>query len=141
MDTWKLQKLVYYSQAWHLAWDGEPIFTERIEAWADGPVCRELYDRHRGSFTVDSWRWGDPGNLSDSEHRTVRIVVDAYSRLSGRQLSRLTHEEAPWSDARAGLSPGVRSNIEITRDAMKRYYSSLDADEDTDPVDELPSLD
>jgi hypothetical protein len=39
MTTWKLQKLVYYSQAWHLVWDGEPLFTERIEAWA-GTRCR-----------------------------------------------------------------------------------------------------
>ncbi len=40
MTTWKLQKLVYYSKAWHLVWEGEPLFPEHIEAWANGPVVR-----------------------------------------------------------------------------------------------------
>ncbi len=33
MSSMKLQKLVYYSQAWHLVWDDEPLFPERIQAW------------------------------------------------------------------------------------------------------------
>ncbi len=33
MTAMKLQKLVYYSQAWGLVWDEEPLFPERIEAW------------------------------------------------------------------------------------------------------------
>jgi hypothetical protein len=32
----KLQKLVYYSQAWSLVWDEEPLFSERVEAWRMG---------------------------------------------------------------------------------------------------------
>lgn len=38
MTSMKLQKLVYYCQAWHLAWSDEPLFRESIEAWANGPV-------------------------------------------------------------------------------------------------------
>ena len=26
VTTWKLQKLVYYCQAWSLVWDDEPLF-------------------------------------------------------------------------------------------------------------------
>ena len=37
MTAMKLQKLVYYSQAWSLVWDDKPLFRERIEAWANGP--------------------------------------------------------------------------------------------------------
>lgn len=44
MSVWKLQKLCYYSQAWHLAWTGNPIFEEDFEAWANGPVCPEFID-------------------------------------------------------------------------------------------------
>jgi uncharacterized phage-associated protein len=50
VTTWKLQKLVYYSQAWSLVWDERPLFQERIEAWANGPVCPDLYQVHRGAF-------------------------------------------------------------------------------------------
>ena len=44
----KLQKLVYYSQAWSLVWDDRPLFKDRIEAWANGPVIPNLYRAHRG---------------------------------------------------------------------------------------------
>ena len=33
MTTWKLQKLVYYAQAWSLVWDDDALFDEEIEAW------------------------------------------------------------------------------------------------------------
>ena len=42
MTAMKLQKLVYYCQAWHLVWDEECLFPERIEAWANGPVVRAI---------------------------------------------------------------------------------------------------
>ena len=29
LSTWKLQKLCYYSQAWSLVWDDEPLFSYR----------------------------------------------------------------------------------------------------------------
>src|SRR5665213_2316970 len=45
IDTFKLQKLVYYCQAWHLVWDGVPLFKARIEAWANGPVVPKLYQQ------------------------------------------------------------------------------------------------
>ena len=47
MSPMKLQKLVYYSQCWSLAWDDKPLFNNRIEAWANGPVVRDLYTFHR----------------------------------------------------------------------------------------------
>ena len=46
LTAMKLQKLVYYAEAWNLAWDGEPLFSENFEAWANGPVVPELYQRH-----------------------------------------------------------------------------------------------
>jgi len=53
MTTMKLQKLVYYCQAWSLAWDGVPLFDEDFQAWANGPVCPELFATHRGRFWLN----------------------------------------------------------------------------------------
>lgn len=52
ISTLKLHKLLYYCQAWHLVWDGEVMFDARIEAWANGPAIPELWELHRGTFTV-----------------------------------------------------------------------------------------
>lgn len=132
MTAMKLQKLVYYSQAWHLVWDEVPLFSERIEAWDNGPVVPDLYRRHRQrwdlgrSETLD----GDPAKLTDSERETVDIVLNAYGGKPAHWLSELTHREAPWKDARrtAGLNDGERGNAVITQGAMYEYYDSLTSD-------------
>ena len=39
----KLQKLLFYVEAWHLVNFGEPILNEDFQAWMHGPVVPELY--------------------------------------------------------------------------------------------------
>lgn len=121
----KLQKLLYYSQAWSLVWDEAPLFSERIEAWANGPVVRDIYERHRGEFFVSEWPTGDATRLSKKQKDTVDAVVKFYGDKTAQYLSDLTHAEAPWSGARAGLPPGEPSNAEITHAALAEYYGSL----------------
>ena len=43
----KLQKLIYYSQAWSLALNGIALFEEDFEAWAHGPVIPEVYQEYK----------------------------------------------------------------------------------------------
>lgn len=125
ISSWKLQKLVYYCQAWHSVWEDKPLFVARIEAWANGPVCRELYDRHRGNFIVSSFDGANCSHLDDDERETVERVVEYYGKFNGQQLSDLTHMENPWKNARTGLSSSERGNVEITLETMAEYYGSL----------------
>lgn len=125
VTTWKLQKLVYYSQAWSLVWEDAPIFPERIRAWANGPVCPELYALHRGQFQISDINQGNPDALTLPEKETVDVVLKHYGTKSAQYLSELTHSERPWAEARGGLSPGERGDQEITLDAMAEYYGSL----------------
>jgi uncharacterized phage-associated protein len=125
MSAMKLEKLAYYSYAWHLVWDEERLFDARIEAWANGPVVRELYREHRGKFMIDSWPHGNPEALTPSEKETVRAVLDYYGDKSPAWLSELTHKESPWRDARLGLAPGERGEQPITDESMAEYYSSI----------------
>lgn len=124
MGTWKLQKLVYYSQAWHLVWEERPMFPDRIEAWANGPVVRSLYEQHRGRYEVTEWP-GNPGALDAGERESLEAVLSTYGDKTGFWLSELTHRKSPWRDAREGLAPGERGNTEITHEAMIGYYSGL----------------
>ena len=54
MTAMKLQKLVFYSQTRSLMWDEQPMFDERIEARANGPVVPSLYEQHKGKFRVSA---------------------------------------------------------------------------------------
>jgi len=38
----KLQKLLYYSQAWYLVFNKKPLFKDKIEAWVHGPAIRTI---------------------------------------------------------------------------------------------------
>jgi len=125
MTTMKLQKLVYYSQAWSLVWDEKPLFDERIEAWANGPVVRELYDAHRGRFEVDTIDGGNPAVLDGEERETILAVLEYYGDKPSQWLSDLTHMEDPWRDGRRGLPDSARSDAEITHASMLEYYESL----------------
>lgn len=125
MTAMKLQKLVYYSQAWHLVWEDEPLFGERIEAWANGPVVRELYDAHRGQFTVSAWPKGNPSAFTAAQRSSIDAIVDNYGDKTAFWLSELTHRESPWRDARGDLGPSDRSSHEITPATMAEYYGSL----------------
>jgi len=125
MTAMKLEKLVYYSQAWSLVWDEAPIFEDRIEAWANGPVAPVLYDWHRGLYQLISCSRGNPDALTGSQQETVDAIIDSYADKSSQWLSDLTHSEDPWRDARAGLAPGQRGNREISHSSMAEYYGSL----------------
>lgn len=139
ITTMKLQKLVYYSQAWHLAWVGKPLFRETIEAWTNGPVVRELYGAHRGkySLTHDQLKSGDPDRLSGTQAQVVDDVLASYQHLTASQLSVLTHDEDPWIHARRTVGESARSNAEINVAEMKRYYSALANDEDSVAIDDV----
>lgn len=126
MSAMKLQKLVYYSQAWSLVWDERPLFNERIEAWANGPVCVDLYQQHRGSYMVSAETFGGDASALDQDARdTVRAVIRDYGDKSAQWLSDLTHSEAPWLSARDDLAPGERGNRIISHASMCEYYSEL----------------
>jgi uncharacterized phage-associated protein len=134
LSAMKLQKLCYYSQAWSLVWDEQPLFDDRIEAWANGPVVRTLYAQHRGQFTIHNWPSGDPAQLSADQKATVDAVIDAYAKLTAQQLSDLTHSERPWIDARDGVPPTERSEAEIPPKSMQSFYASLIKRNDTESV-------
>lgn len=125
MSAMKLQKLTYYSQAWSLVWDEQPLFHDRIEAWANGPVSPMLYSHHRGQFTVSQVPAGNPQHLTDAQVATIDSVLAYYGDKTAQWLSDLTHLEAPWRDARGNLPDGASCCAEITHVSMAEYYSSL----------------
>jgi uncharacterized phage-associated protein len=126
ITTMKLQKLVYYCQAWSLVWDDKPLFDENIEAWANGPVVKELYEAHRGKYTIGPGELdGKLDNISSEEKETIDAVLEFYGDKSSQWLIDLTHMEDPWRQARQGLEDTERSNHIISPASMAEYYSSL----------------
>lgn len=128
LSTMKLQKLCYYSQAWALVWDDDALFPEEFEAWANGPVCRELYDFHAGQYKISAQNIPlskQGGILTENQKDTIDRVLEFYGKKDAQWLSTLTHMEAPWQEARKGYAPGARCNVVISKASMAEYYGSL----------------
>ncbi len=125
MTAMKVQKLVYYCQAWSLVWDDRKLFPEKIEAWVNGPVVPELFEKHQGKFELSDWTLGCADNLDDTAKETIDAVLEYYGDKTAQWLVDLTHLESPWRDARKGLEPGERGDNEITPAAMQDFYMSI----------------
>lgn len=127
ISAMKLQKLMYYSQAWHMAWEDEELFIEDFQAWANGPVIPELYQKHKGMFKVSSELFSSANSslLLDEERESVDEVLGYYGEKSAQWLSSLTHQEAPWLDARDGYEIGERCEVIISKASIHEYYSAL----------------
>ena len=125
MTAMKLQKLVYYCQAWHLVWDEAPLFDEDFEAWANGPVSPKLYSVHRGQFIVSPETFPEGHPLDEAEIGTIEAVMKFYGDKSAQWLSDLTHAEDPWVEARGETPSGERCSAIISKSSMHEYYSGL----------------
>lgn len=126
ISSMKLQKLVYYSQAWHLVWEDRPLFNEEIQAWANGPIIVELYNKHRGTFLLErGFFHGNTSLISEPSKDAINKVLDFYGHKDAQWLSSLTHLEDPWRHAREGLSDGERGSNEISLESMAEYYGSI----------------
>lgn len=126
MSVMKLQRLCYYSQAWALVWDGEPLFDEDFEAWVSGPVCRKLFERTKDRFfAYGKDEYGGDGDLSEDQKNTIDHVYDHYGRHDAQWLSQLTQMEEPWQRAKAGRADRAHSDNIISKESMSMYYESL----------------
>ena len=125
----KLQKLLYYCQAWHLTIIGKELFSEDIEAWAHGPVVPSQYARFAHISRTDridiSQLELSPAKLSDKALHLLNEVINIYGEHSASYLEALTHQETPWIQARKGVKSWERSTEVISHKSMVKYYSQL----------------
>ena len=122
----KLQKLVYYAQAWSLVFQNQPIFPEPIEAWVHGPVVYKVWSAYKNyKYSAIPEPEETLADFTDAQIEVLDEVWSAYGELSAKHLEQLTHSELPWLNARKGLNAGEKSNQTISHEDMKSYYAPL----------------
>lgn len=126
----KLQKLVYYAQAWHLAMKNEPLFDEDFEAWVHGPVIPSLYFQYkefgwkpimRDDLSEDSLQ-KISSEFGEDLCKFMSELCEEYFGSSAYELEMLTHKEDPWKIARNGLAEDLPSHNIITKESLIKYY-------------------
>lgn len=116
----KLQKLVYYAQAYHLAMYDEPLFAEQVEAWEHGPVVPELYReyKHHESRNIPLPDDFHPDDYDAQSRGLMDEVYEVFGQYSAWKLRNLTHQERPWSEA---YEDGARGRV-ISPGSMREFY-------------------
>lgn len=135
IDTFSLQKLLYYTQSWTIAVSNSPLFSDEIQAWKNGPVVKSVFQKHEGTRTVSGWKYGNGSCLSDSSRKIVSLVCSEYGKFSGQELVDKTHREAPWVIARGDLEEDASSEEVITVDSMKAYFRAEETLKGLDAVE------
>ncbi|MDP1722949.1 MAG: DUF4065 domain-containing protein [Candidatus Gottesmanbacteria bacterium] len=122
----KLQKLLYYAQAWYLALKDRPLFKEDIQAWVHGPAIPSIYDQYRKFGYENINVIIDPKEIASLKtDDLLNEVWKVYGKFEAEYLETLTHNEEPWQLAREGLSAGDASTNIISKKEMKKYFKSL----------------
>lgn len=119
----KLQKLLYYSQGFHLALYNESLFPEPIEAWQHGPVCPVVY-RHFKQYdggAIPMPEGFDPSSIPEQARGVLKEVHRAYGQFSAWRLRELTHKEPPWANHYRPEARGIVIPIE----EMKTFFDTL----------------
>ena len=109
LTNMQLQKLVYFAHGWHLALKGEPLLADAVKAWNFGPVIPPLYNslkKFGNGVVTELINRKDP-ETSDAlipqepESEFVKQLLvrvwQVYGRMTGAQMSYLTHQDGtPW---------------------------------------------
>ncbi|MGB3515575.1 MAG: type II toxin-antitoxin system antitoxin SocA domain-containing protein [Elainellaceae cyanobacterium] len=119
----KLQKLVYYAQAWHIALYDSPLFEEDFEAWVHGPVIPSLYKEYKSFGWQPIFKDAAP-ELSNDVCQFLDEVAEEYFACDAYELEQMTHAEDPWNWARRDLAPDEPSNEVIKKEWMKEFYGA-----------------
>ena len=131
----KLQKLLYYIQAWHMVYfDKKKLFEEMPQAWVNGPVYPSVYQRFKhiprySLITIENagiqCSLQDKARMLDlnkDQFDFLDSIFQFYGVMDHDRLVFLTHSEAPWSEKRQGLMPYEQSSTELSADSMYDYY-------------------
>ncbi len=121
----KLQKLVYYAQAWSLVLLEKKLYDDKLEAWIHGPAVRSLYNKYK-NFSYFAIQ--DKPNLptfDDDVSKVLSNVWEVYGKYPADYLEVLTHSEMPWLTARGSAEAHERTTEIIDTDTMKVFYSGL----------------
>lgn len=141
----KLQKLLYYQQAWHMVFFGREnqLFDSAPQAWVNGPVYPDVYFQYKDcvpgmcerlhesdfsssedSILADIADLAGKLGLDEKEIKLFDSVVDLYGTKTQNQLIFMTHSELPWSEKREGLQPYEKSVNPISLTTMYNFYKA-----------------
>ena len=122
-----LQKMLYYTQGFYMAFYKKEFWESDCEAWIHGPVYREIYEQFKEyKYNVIKIKSKINSELFTSEEiSVVDSVCENFGCYSGTMLESFTHDEDPWRLTRGGLDENEKSNKIIEKQLIDEYFSRV----------------
>lgn len=115
----KLQKVLYFAQAYYLSKVGKPLFYDDIEAWEYGPVVPDVYHKFKSKGSNPIICEEDKSILADEDKETLKKIWGTFGGYSASKLVDIAHAHTPWKEAN-----GSSSKV-ISHKAIREYYTPL----------------
>lgn len=117
----RLQKLLYFVEAYFFLSTGEPCFVDRMEAWDFGPVVPEVYHKYKrfGSMIIQETDDSLAQEIELSDQEKIDEMLDACADKSTRELVEITHQQEPWKSAYRN-----KFSNEITQESIRNLFSN-----------------
>lgn len=132
MSHLKLQKLLFYCDAYHLAYFDTQLVEDKFEAWVHGPVSRKVFKSLADKSVLHSDIEYSPiegvdeeamfESLNSSQKELITDVLQELHTWTGFQLEKATHREEPWIKARCGYGEADKCAVNIDKDITKVFY-------------------
>ena len=117
----KMQKLLYYAQAWYLVNFSKPLFQDPIKAWKFGPIVETAY-YHFKRFGLSPIICNDAEKIIPKIHANIRDYLDEYYKIyiqySASDLTQMSHNEAPWRET----PQSKEIPLDLIADFYKKQY-------------------
>lgn len=119
-----LQKTLYYVQGFFYAFFGRFMFPDDCQAWAHGPVYRNIYARYADYRfdPISRVEAFDSSVFSTQEKAVLDSVIKNICCYSGKTLETFTHNESPWLDTRGDIPSGAPSEKIIEKNMIVDYF-------------------
>ena len=132
MTHMKLQKLLYYAQAYSIAMTGEPLFNNDIQAWKHGPVVPDVYHSFRkyGNSIITDFQDTDiPENLAS----LIFAIIHDKGYMTAYELSNMTHNEPTWINARNNPEQNTIT-VDMLSDFFTQDFWASDEEDEFQPA-------
>ena len=127
MSHLKLQRLLFYCDAYHLAYFDKELITDKFEAWVHGPVVPSQFNRFNNIDFFQNIKVKDCENikLKSKTEQLLNEVVGIYNKCTDGHLELLVKREDPWKKTRGDIPEFKKCQKEIKLDLMKQYYINI----------------
>ena len=120
----KMQKLLYYAQAWYLVNYSLPLFSDPIMAWKFGPIVESTY-HHFKRFRYLPIQFANREKIEEKIPEREKKYLDefyhVYIRYSASDLTQMSHNEAPWKNTAQSKTIPVDTIMRFYKEQYKKH--------------------